>query len=220
MLDHDPPGSVDRDEDALVRVIDAVGPVHDEAPLAAGAEVERLERAREALRPPPPRETSRIADREEDPLARHVDYARGPELGFGPLAGVRAERRRGQFPDDRRPGLHAPRRHEPVRHVRVLLHEFLDRLGRVAAEEKHRALHRVADRAPEDERPPVREAPRQGEVLGADFPAAGEVVRRHVVEEEKVHRRSPSARAYRAAGGTREWLLRRRAEETTRQCCY
>ena len=49
-------------EDAVIRIVRAVGPVHDEAPVAARSKVEFAEGIREAFRPPPIRKMARVAE--------------------------------------------------------------------------------------------------------------------------------------------------------------
>jgi len=60
VLDHDPGIGLNFSEDILVGVARAIRAVHHKDPLAAGLELEPLERVREAVRSPPLSEAIRL----------------------------------------------------------------------------------------------------------------------------------------------------------------
>jgi hypothetical protein len=83
MLEYDALRGRNLEEDAVVRIVCPVGPVHDEAPGAARPKLEGLESAREPVRAPPPSEVFRLGKCPEDALARSIDDPGVNELAVG-----------------------------------------------------------------------------------------------------------------------------------------
>src|SRR5262249_27657319 len=72
-------GLLDFIEDDAVLVIAAVRPMHDEAPGAAGPEVESMRGGGEAVRAPPLRQVLGIGEGREYQVARRVELARADD---------------------------------------------------------------------------------------------------------------------------------------------
>src|ERR1017187_1737044 len=105
----------------------------------------------------------------------------------GRLRLTRPDGQRRVFSGDRRPFAHIPPLHNSVGHIRIGLREFRRDLGRLAFEEDHDTVHRIGQRAAQDELAALDGLPGHFEVCIAELGTAGNVVFANFVEEKVMH---------------------------------